>query len=121
MHVLVEQLNLGSFIAENLWISLGVASVTGLIPESGPHLFFVLLFTKGTIPFTILLANSLLQDGHGMLALLAHSRKGFLLVKLINFAVGPLVGRHRAGAGILRHPPEQPAHISVLPVRIFSA
>jgi hypothetical protein len=92
MHVLVEQLDLGSHIQENLWAALGVASLTGLIPESGPHLLFVLLFTKGTIPFSILLANSLVQDGHGTLPLLAHSRKEFFLVKLINLAVGLLAG-----------------------------
>jgi len=40
----------------------------------------------------VLLANSIVQDGHGMLPLLADSRRDFLRVKLINFAVGLLIG-----------------------------
>jgi hypothetical protein len=63
-----------------------------LIPESGPHLIFVLLFAKGSIPFSILLASSIVQDGHGMLPVLAHSRKAFVIIKLINLAIGLILG-----------------------------
>jgi hypothetical protein len=52
----------------------------------------VTLFAKGAIPFSVLLANSIVQDGHGMLPLLAESRKAFLVVKAINLAAGALVG-----------------------------
>ena len=73
-------------------IVLILACFLGIIPESGPNLLFVTLFAQGTIPFSILLANSIVQDGHGMLPMLAHSRKGFLLVKAVNFIIGLSVG-----------------------------
>jgi Putative, 10TM heavy-metal exporter len=92
IRVLTEQLNLEGMIQNNLWAVLGIASLVGLIPESGPHLIFVMLFAKGTIPFSILLASSIVQDGHGMLPMLAHSRKAFVTVKLVNFGVGVSMG-----------------------------
>jgi len=70
-----------------VWVLL-IASLVGLIPESGPHLIFVMMFAKGLIPFSVLLASSIVQDGHGMLPLLSSSRKDFLLIKLINFILG---------------------------------
>ncbi|MDV7186083.1 putative manganese transporter [Lutibacter sp. TH_r2] len=92
MHFLTIYINLESWISNNIFIVLLVAVVAGFIPESGPHLVFVTLFASGTIPFSILLANSISQDGHGMLPLLAESKKGFAIVKLINilyaFAIG---------------------------------
>jgi len=69
-----------------------VACLVGLIPDSGPHLVFVTLFADGLIPFSVLLANSIAQDGHGMLPLLAHSRKDFVKVKGIKFAIGLAAG-----------------------------
>lgn len=92
IQVLIEQVPLEGLIRENLWAVLGAASLVGLIPESGPHMVFVMLFAKGTIPFSILLASSIVQDGHGMLPMLAHSRKAFFLVKLVGLAVGLTTG-----------------------------
>jgi hypothetical protein len=66
--------------------------LVGIIPESGPHLIFVILFASGSIPISILLASSIVQDGHGSLPLLAESPKGFLKVKLINILVGLIAG-----------------------------
>jgi hypothetical protein len=37
-------------------------------------------------------ASSIVQDGHGTLPLLAHSRSAFFKVKAINLAVGLAVG-----------------------------
>jgi len=92
MNLLSNYLNLESMIVENLWFVLLIACLVGLIPESGPHLIFVTLYAQGTIPLSILLASSIVQDGHGMLPMLAHSRKSFMQIKLINFAVGLLIG-----------------------------
>jgi len=72
--------------------TLMISVLMGIIPESGPHLMIVTLFSKNLLPFSILLANSIVQDGHGMLPLLAESRKDFLKVKSINILVGFLVG-----------------------------
>ncbi len=81
-----------SWIKTNtVWILL-IAILIGIIPESGPHLVFITMFASGLIPFSVLLASSVVQDGHGMLPLLAESKKDFVKVKLINIAVGFLVG-----------------------------
>ena len=74
------------------WLLLLLACVIGLIPESGPHLIFVTLYAQHAIPFAVLLASCLVQDGHGMLPLLAHSRRAFVAVKTVNFALGLAVG-----------------------------
>lgn len=69
-----------------------IALLIGIIPESGPHYVIILLFLNGVVPFSILLANSIVQDGHGGLPLLAETKRGFLLVKGINLLVGLVVG-----------------------------
>jgi len=69
-----------------------VACLVGIIPESGPHLIFVTMFARGLAPFSVLLASSIVQDGHGMLPLLAHSRREFIRIKAINFIIGLSVG-----------------------------
>jgi hypothetical protein len=79
-------------IARGKWIVLVIACLIGLIPESGPHLVFVMLFARGAIPFSILLASCIVQDGHGMLPMLAQSRKSFVVIKGINFVAGLAVG-----------------------------
>jgi len=79
-------------VRENLWTMLFAAGALGLIPESGPHLVFVTLYAAGGIPISILVASSIVQDGHGMLPLLAHSRKDFLRVKAVNLVLGLVVG-----------------------------
>ena len=92
MHLLLDQLQLEVWLQEKQFIVLLVACLVGLIPESGPHLIFLTLYAEGTIPLSIFLASSVVQDGHGMLPMLAESRKDFLKVKLINLAVGLLLG-----------------------------
>jgi len=81
-----------AIIGENRWAVLGLAGLLGIIPESGPHLLFVTLYSEGVVPLGTLVASSIVQDGHGMLPLLAFSRIQFLQVKAINLAVGLLVG-----------------------------
>ncbi len=78
---------------------LVVAGLVGIIPESGPHLLFVTLYAQRTIPFSILLTSSIVQDGHGMLPLLAHSRKDFVVVKAVNLAIGLAIGLVVLAAG----------------------
>lgn len=92
MHLLVDQFQLAGWMQENRLTVLLIACLIGLIPESGPHLVFLTLYTQGAIPFSVLLASSVVQDGHGMLPLLADSRMNFMRVKGIGFVVGLLVG-----------------------------
>jgi hypothetical protein len=92
VHMLESFMNLEQWIQSNTFTVLGIASLVGMIPESGPNLIFVTLFAKGALPFGILVANSIVQDGHGTLPLLAFSGRAFLIVKIINIAAGLLVG-----------------------------
>jgi hypothetical protein len=86
-HVGVEQ-----WIQQNPLTLLLVACVLGIIPESGPHLLFVTLFAEGKIPFSVLLASSIVQDGHGMLPLLGDSLTAFAVIKAIDLTIGLLLG-----------------------------
>ncbi len=90
--LLMNYLDIQIWLSENLLMVLIVAVLVGIIPESGPHLIFVTLFAQGTIPISILLASSVAQDGHGMLPLLAESKKGFLAIKFVNVIVALLTG-----------------------------
>ena len=92
MSVLIEQLHLDNVLERGKWLVLIVACIIGIIPESGPHLIFVTLFSQGALPFSILLASSIVQDGHGMLPLLAQSRRTFLGIKAVNCVIGFLIG-----------------------------
>jgi hypothetical protein len=92
LHFIQSSLELSNLVQNNRFVILVIAVTLGLIPESGPHLIFVTLFSQNMIPFSILLANSIVQDGHGMLPLLAESRKDFIKVKVINMLVGFVVG-----------------------------
>lgn len=92
MHILVDHLHLTDWMQQQQLSILIIASLVGVIPESGPHLIFLTLFMEKAIPFSILLASSIVQDGHGMLPLLAESRRDFVKIKAINLAVGLLAG-----------------------------
>jgi hypothetical protein len=85
--------------AHPTWALLAAALV-GILPESGPHLVFVMLFAQGAIPFSVLVASSVVQDGHGMLPLLAESRREFVRVKAVNLVAGLLLGGALALAGL---------------------
>ena len=90
--VLRQLVDLDAYVQANSWGVLGAAALVGIVPESGPHLVFVTLFADGLVPFSILFASSIVQDGHGMLPMLAESRRDFLWIKGINLAVGLAVG-----------------------------
>ncbi len=92
VHLLEHGLDFDNVVRSNVWLVLLFAALLGLLPESGPHLVFVTLFASGSIPLSVLVTSSIVQDGHGMLPLLASSRRDFIKVKAINFLVGVLVG-----------------------------
>lgn len=82
---------LESFVKAHMgWVLLS-ACLVGLIPESGPHLIFVMLFAQGVIPFSVFLGSCIVQDGHGMLPLLSYSVRDSLLIKTVNLVLGLLV------------------------------
>jgi hypothetical protein len=100
LYVLTEHLHLEETIRRGRWIILLLACLVGIIPESGPHLIFVTLYAQGAIPLSILLASSVVQDGHGMLPMLADSRRAFMQIKAINFIAGLLCGALLMASGI---------------------
>ncbi len=92
--------NLDQFVKEYPQIMLLSAVLIGLIPESGPHLIFVMMFSQGIVPFSILLASSMVQDGHGMLPLLSYTVKDSIRIKFFNAVYGLLVGGVLMAAGL---------------------
>jgi hypothetical protein len=92
MHLLTNVLHLEEAIRSGKWVVLLIACLVRLIPESGPHLIFVTLFAQGAVPFSILLASSIVQDGHGMLPMLAHSTREFARIKAISLIAGLSLG-----------------------------
>ncbi len=75
-----------------IWLIIIFSAIIGLIPESGPNLIFISLFASGVIPFSVLLTNSIVQDGHGMLPMFSYSVKDSVKIKLFNFVIGLFVG-----------------------------
>jgi hypothetical protein len=68
------------------------AALVGIIPESGPHMIFLILYSKGLIPFSVLLVSTLSQDGHGLLPLLSHTIKDTLYVQIFTTAFSLVIG-----------------------------
>ena len=90
--VLNNYVNIHNIIDSKPFIVLLIAILIGLIPQSGPHLIFLILFANGDLPLGIFLANCIVQDGHGALPLLAESRKAFLVSKGIKVGLAIVAG-----------------------------
>ena len=90
--ILNNYVNIHDIIDSKPFIVLLIAILIGLIPQSGPHLIFLILFANGDLPLGIFLANCIVQDGHGTLPLLAESRKAFLVSKGIKVVVALVLG-----------------------------
>jgi len=94
-----KYVNLAEFIGQHMeWVGL-LAVLLAIIPESGPHMIFVMLYARGLIPFSILLASSIVQDGHGMLPLLSYTVRDSLLIKVFNLIFGVVIGLAFYAAG----------------------
>ncbi|MDH5437753.1 MAG: arsenic efflux protein [Candidatus Bathyarchaeota archaeon] len=90
---LVENFNLEPIVTSlPVFLLIVFAALIGIIPESGPHLFFLLLFSKGFIPFSVLLVNTISQDGHGLLPLLSYSVKDTIYVQIFTTLFALAVG-----------------------------
>jgi len=88
----IQYLDIEHWLRDNVMFMILLAVVIGLIPESGPHMVFITLFAGGLVPFSVLLASSIVQDGHTALPLLAESKSSFFKAKLINMLIGLIVG-----------------------------
>lgn len=88
----LKYVEIDRWISDNTALMILLATLIGIIPESGPHMIFVTLFAAGIIPFPVLLASSISQDGHASIPLLAESRKSFIIAKLINCIIALAAG-----------------------------
>ena len=88
----MQYVDIDRWISDNTALMILLATLIGIIPESGPHMIFVTMFAAGVIPFPVLLASSISQDGHASIPLLAESKKSFLWAKTINCAVALAAG-----------------------------
>ena len=92
MGILLNFLDISSWISENTVLMILLAAAIGIIPESGPHLIFVTLYAGGIIPLPVLLASCISQDGHASLPLIAESKKSFIKAKAINCTAAVIAG-----------------------------
>lgn len=90
--ILLNYWDIHAWISDNTVLMIVLATLVGIIPESGPHLVFVTLFASGIVPFPVMLASCISQDGHASLPLLAESKVSFVKAKLINCAVALSAG-----------------------------
>lgn len=90
--IINNYINIHDIIDTKPFIVLLIAILIGIIPQSGPHLIFLILFANGDLPLGIFLANCIVQDGHGALPLLAESRKAFIVSKGIKIIIALLIG-----------------------------
>ena len=88
----IHEFDLKTLISDKLAWVLIAAALIGLIPQSGPNLVFVSMFYEGTIPFSILFTNMMVQNGHALLPLLSISLRDSVLIKLIGFCCGLAIG-----------------------------
>ena len=90
--IALQYIEIDKWISDNTALMILLATLIGIIPESGPHMIFVTLFAAGVVPFPVLLASSISQDGHASIPLLAESKKSFAMAKLINCVVALSAG-----------------------------
>ncbi|HID06347.1 MAG TPA: selenocysteine protein [Armatimonadetes bacterium] len=92
IHIGTTYWYLNAFVRAHLRLVFFIAALVGILPESGPHMAFVVMFANGLVPFSVLFVNSFVQDGHGMLPMLSYSVRDALLIKVFNLFLGIAVG-----------------------------
>lgn len=90
--VIGESFDVNSLMTDNKYMLIALAGIIGIFPISGPNLIFITLFSKGMIPMSVLVTNSIVQDGHGLLPLLSYSLDDSFKIKLFNLVFGLIVG-----------------------------
>jgi len=92
LHLLEVHFHLSQQIGGSPATMILLGSLVGLLPFSGPNLVFITLFGKGMIPLSVVLANSIVQDGHGILPLLSFSIPDSIRLKLYKLLLGLAAG-----------------------------
>lgn len=85
-------IDLEKWISGNTALMILLAVAVGIIPESGPHMIFVTLYASGIVPFPVLLASCIAQDGHSSLPLLAESKASFFKAKAVSCTIALIFG-----------------------------
>ncbi|RMH95455.1 MAG: hypothetical protein D6681_13195 [Calditrichaeota bacterium] len=88
----IRQFDVPAFLHDRPFLVLLIAAGIGLIPHSGPHMFFVTLYAEHLIPFSVLFTNMTVQSGHALLPLLPLSLRDSVNLKLIGLGVGIVLG-----------------------------
>ena len=88
----LQYIEIDHWISDNTALMIVLATLIGIIPESGPHMIFVTLYAAGIVPMPVLLASCISQDGHASIPLRADSKKSFAWAKLINCIVALAAG-----------------------------
>ena len=100
VHLLMVHSSLHALVASHGVLLLIGASILGLLPISGPHMIIVTLFATGQAPLSVLVANSIVQDGHGILPLLGISVRDAVVAKAFNFVIGLAIGAALMSLGL---------------------
>lgn len=90
--LLSAYVDIEAWIKGNTGIMILIAVLVGLIPQSGPHIVFVTMFANGLLPFSVLLANTISQDGHACLPLIAENKRSFAYAKLLKSVLAIAAG-----------------------------
>lgn len=99
LHLLEQHLQISGYIQGTPAVMILMGAAVGLLPFSGPHLVFITLFVKGTIPLSVVVANSIVQEGHGLLPLLSYSLADGIKIKLFKLVFGLVIGFGLLAAG----------------------
>lgn len=92
LRLLMGRFDFATILPQNKLLLMLLAAGVGIIPESGPHLVFLTLYSRGLIPFSVLLVSTLSQDGHGLLPLLSYSVRDTVRVQIFTTLFSLAVG-----------------------------
>lgn len=92
VNLIADRIDLMHVTNTERWGTLMASAGIGVIPMSGPHMTLATLFDEGKIGLAAVISNSIIQDGHGMIPMLACSKRTFVIVKAIKVGVGVAAG-----------------------------
>lgn len=92
MELLVDAYDLRENAADNMLLFLFLAGIIGIIPLSGPSMVIITFFSHGIIPFSVLLTNAIVHEGHGLLPLLGFSLEDSFKLKLYKLSFAYCIG-----------------------------
>lgn len=92
IHVGGQYWDIKTFVKVHPQLVLLIAVLVGIIPDVAPQFIFVFMFSESLIPFSVLLASSMVQNGHGLIPLLSYSVKDTITIKTFNVIFGLATG-----------------------------